>query len=106
MSDMESPVQMIELSALPPLTPVGPAVMAGNMGLLQGVKVSLSVVVGEVQTTLGELMGLQHQSMLKIERPVDSPVDIMLDGKIVARGQLVVVGDSFGVCVTEIAAAV
>jgi flagellar motor switch protein FliN/FliY len=105
MNEMESPAQIIELSVLPPLNPVGPTVMAGNIGLLHGVKVNLSVVVGEVQTTLGELMGLQQQSMLKIERPVDGPVDVMLDGKVVARGQLVVIGDNFGVRVTEISAA-
>jgi flagellar motor switch protein FliN len=97
--------QIIELSPLPAMTPSGPPLMAGNLNLLHGVKVTLSVTVGEIQTTLGELMGLQQQSVLKIERPVEGPVDLILDGKIVARGQLVVVEDNFGVRITEIASA-
>lgn len=105
MSEHEAAAQMIELSDLPPVTPDGPALMAGNLNLLHGVKVGLSVVVGEIATTLGELMALQTQSVLKIERAVDTPVDVMLDGKIVARGQLVVVDDNFGVRITEIASA-
>lgn len=105
MSEHEAAAQMIELSALPPANPAGPALMAGNMNLLHGVKVGLSVVVGEIHTTLGELMSLQQQSVLRIEQPLEAPVDVMLDGKVVARGQLVVVDDNFGVRITEIAAA-
>lgn len=103
--DATEAAQIIELSPLPAMTPSGPPLMAGNLNLLHGVKVALSVTVGEIQTTLGELMGLQQQSVLKIERPVEGPVDLMLDGKIVARGQLVVVDDNFGVRITEIASA-
>ena len=105
MNDTEPSTPIIELAALPtitPTTPTGPALMAGNLQLLQGVKVSLSVTVGEIQTTLGQLMALQQQSILKIDRSVEAPVDVVLDGKVVARGQLVVVDDNFGVCVTEI----
>lgn len=98
------PAQIIELSELAPQAPTGAAVMGGNIGLLHGVKVRLAVVVGEAHTTLGELMGLQEQSVLKIDRPVDCPVDVMVDGNVVARGQLVVVDDHFGVRVTELAA--
>ena len=43
--------------------------------------------------------------MLKLDRPVDDPVDVMLDGHLVARGRLVAVGDEFGVQLTELAKA-
>ncbi len=105
MNDIEPSTQLIELAELPATTPGGPALMAGNLQLLQGVKVGLTVKVGEIHTTLGELMALQQQSIMKIDRPVEAPVDVLLDGKVVARGQLVVVDDNFGVCVTEILAA-
>jgi len=42
--------------------------------------------------------------VLKVDRMVDAPVDVVINGNVVARGQLVVVDDNFGVCVTEIAA--
>jgi flagellar motor switch protein FliN/FliY len=72
--------------------------------LLNSLKVTLTVVVGEVKTTLGELLSLQESSVLKINRQADYPVDVVVNGNVVARGQLVVVDDNFGVRVTEIAA--
>ena len=100
----QHPTQIIELSGFQPRIPSGPAILDGNMRLLQGVKVKLTVVVGEAQTTLGELMDLKEASILKIDRGVDCPVDVLVEGNIVARGQLVVVDDNFGVRITEIAA--
>ncbi|HEX7635963.1 MAG TPA: FliM/FliN family flagellar motor switch protein [Noviherbaspirillum sp.] len=103
-TEQQHPPQIIELSEFQPQPPSGPAVLGGNMRLLQGVKVKLTVVVGEAQTTLGELMDLKEASILKIDREVDYPVDVLVEGNVVARGQLVVVDDHFGVRVTEIAA--
>lgn len=99
-----SGIQEIELSEMQAHTPVGPNLLGGNLGLLNGLKVTLSVVVGDVTTTLGELLSLKESSVLKIDRQVDYPVDVMVNGSVVARGQLVVVDDNFGVRVTEIAA--
>jgi flagellar motor switch protein FliN/FliY len=94
---------LVELSEFQPHTPSGPTVLGNNPKILHGVKVTLSVVVGQAQTTLGELMDLKEQSVLKVNRQVDYPVDVMVDGHVVARGQLVVVDDHFGVRLTEIA---
>jgi flagellar motor switch protein FliN/FliY len=101
--------QLVELSefsgqAHPGPNVPGSHVLASHLGLFGGVKVRLTVVVGEVQTTLGALMELKESAILKIDRPVDYPVDVLVDGNLVATGQLVVVDESFGVRITEIAA--
>jgi flagellar motor switch protein FliN/FliY len=95
--------QEMELSEIQAQIPVGPNLLGGNLGLLNGLKVTLTVVVGDVTTTLGELLSLKESAVLKIDRQVDYPVDVMVNGSVVARGQLVVVDDNFGVRVTEIA---
>lgn len=95
--------QIVALAELAPQIPFGPAVLGGNMHLLDSVKVSLSVMLGQAHTSVGELMDLKELSVLKIDRPADYPVDVMLNGSVVARGQLVVVDDNFGVRITEIA---
>jgi len=97
--------QLVELSEFSGQAHLGANVLGGQLGLLGGVKVRLTVVVGQVQTTLGELMELKQSAILKVDRPVDYPVDVLVDGNVVARGQLVVVDDNFGVRITEIAAA-
>ena len=97
--------QLVELDELAPATPSGPALLEGKMRLLDSVPVNLSVVLGEAQTTIGELMALRESSLLKIDRLADQPLDIVLNGNVVARGQLVVVDDNFGVRITEVAQA-
>jgi flagellar motor switch protein FliN/FliY len=98
------PPQLVELSEFPVQAHRGASILGGQLGLLGGVKVRLNVLVGHVQTTLGEMLELKESMILKVDRPVDSPVDVLVDGNVVARGQLVVVDDNFGVRITEIAA--
>ncbi len=95
--------QLVGLPEMPPATPAGPALLGGNMNMLDSVKVGLTVVLGEAQTSIGELMHLQQGATLKVDRHVDSPVDLIVNGNIVARGQLVAIDDNFGVRITEIA---
>lgn len=97
--------ELVSLSELAPPAPSGPTLLGGKLGLLDSVQVNLSVVVGSARSTVGELMGLQESSLLKIDRKADYPVDVMLNGSVVARGQLVVIDDNFGVRITEVAQA-
>jgi len=80
----------------------GPALFGENLDLIRDVKVRLEVVVGECRMTVGELFGLRESSVVKLDRNVNAPVDVLLDGKRVARGVLVAVDESFGVRITEI----
>lgn len=93
----------LELGEFAPRTPAGAPLLNMKSGLLDGVKVSLSVVVGQAQSTVGELMALQELAILKIDRALDCPVDVVVNGNVIARGQLVAVDDQFGVRITEIA---
>ncbi|NVE01853.1 FliM/FliN family flagellar motor switch protein [Massilia sp. BJB1822] len=97
--------QIVELAEFQAQQPGGPAILGDNLRLLDSVPVKLAVMVGEIQTTVGELMALQQQAVLKIDRAADVPLDVVVNGTVVARGQLVVVDDNFGVRITEIAAA-
>ena len=98
--------ELVELAPLAPPAPTGAPLLGGNLGLLDSVPVGLSVMVGMANSTVGELMSLQESSVLKLDRKADYPVDVMLNGNVVARGQLVVVDEHFGVRITEIAQAV
>jgi len=93
---------VIELSELKSHGPQqGSPVLGGNLNVIHGVKVHLRVSVGQVTLTLGELLGLKEGGTLKLESSLDVPVDVLLEDKVVARGQLVAVDDNFGVRITE-----
>lgn len=103
--DAGAQTHIIELTDLPQQPAGGPALLDGNLRLLDKVPVTLSVALGQVETTVGELLALQEASVLRIERRVDTPVDLILNGQVVARGQLVAVDDNFGIRITDVAPA-
>lgn len=96
---------LVELAPIEARPATGAALLGGKLGLLDSVPVTLSVVVGEARTTVGELMALRELSVLKIDKEADCPVDVIVNGNVVARGQLVVVDDHFGVRISEVAQA-
>ncbi len=100
-----SAVQAIELPELTERAG-GARLLDSRTALLDSIGVDVSVVVGQTHTTVGRLMNLKEAEILKIDRNVDQAVDIVVNGNIVARGLLVVVDDSFGVQVTEVATVV
>lgn len=97
-------LQDVELSELQPHAPSA-SVVAPRLGLFAGVKAKIEVRAGHAQSTVGELLALKDGSIFKLDREVDAPFDVLLDGQLIARGQLVAVGDHFGVRVTEVCVA-
>ena len=102
MADDEAPVQMIQLSDLDSATDSGKRLIRGNIDVIRNVKVRLSVSAGQCEMTVSELMDLRENSVLTLDKAADSPVDIVINGNVVARGDLVAVGEQFGVRITEI----
>ena len=81
--------------------PKGAVPVVDGVHPLHRVRARLTVSVGEVTVTLGELLGAAENHVLVLDRTVDQPVDILLEGRLVARGELVAVDDRFGVRITE-----
>ena len=73
-----------------------------NLELIQNVKVSLSALVGKCEVTVAELFALEEGAVLALDRDTREPVDIYLDGRLVGRAELVVVGDNFGLRIVEL----
>lgn len=104
MNDRSPPstLQPIELPELPPASGQGASLLSGNLDVIQNVKVKLSVRVGEAVISVGELMQMKGEHVLKLDSALDAAVDILLEGNVVARGQLVAVDDNFGIKITEL----
>ncbi|MCO4855924.1 FliM/FliN family flagellar motor switch protein [Herbaspirillum sp. WGmk3] len=73
-----------------------------NVNPLHQIKTRLSVSVGEVELTVGELLSAREQQVVRLDRTIEQPVDLLLDGRVVARGQLVAVDEHFAVRITEL----
>jgi flagellar motor switch protein FliN len=69
---------------------------------LHQIKTQLQVCIGDIRLTVGELMAAREHQVLVLDRQLTQPVDVMLEGRIVARGELVAVDDQFAVRITEL----
>jgi flagellar motor switch protein FliN/FliY len=76
--------------------------LEGGMQLVQDVKVRLTMSVGGAQISIAELFALKDGATLELDKATSDPVDVLLDGKLVARGELMVSGEHFAVRITEI----
>jgi len=81
----------------------GPSVLEKPQDAIRGVKVEVSVLLGAAAVAVGELFELKSGEVLALDRRIDQPLDLIVDGKVVARGELVVVENSLGLRITEIA---
>jgi flagellar motor switch protein FliN len=69
---------------------------------LHQVKAKLTVCIGMAELSVGELLAAKERQVLRLDRTIDQPVDVMVEGQVVARGTLVAVGDHFGVLISEL----
>ena len=80
----------------------GKTLVTPSLAMLRHVDVTLEVRLGEASLTVADLFALRSGALLKLDRHVDEPVDVLLNGKLVACGQLAVMDDHLGVRITEI----
>jgi flagellar motor switch protein FliN/FliY len=76
---------------------------AGGLENLQDVTVTVSAELGRVTLTIGEVLKLGAGSVLQLHRSITEPVDLMVHGVRLARGEVVVVDDRFAIRIKEIA---
>ncbi len=75
-----------------------------NFGLFADISVRLSVEVGSTALRLSELMDLAEGSVVELDRQAHELLDIMANGTLIARGEVVTVNGRFGIRVVEVVA--
>lgn len=73
-----------------------------NLDLLLDVEIPISVEVGRAQMSLEEVLKLVPGSVIALDKKAEEPVDLRVNGKLVARGEVVLVDDVYGLRVTQI----
>ncbi|MDO7841479.1 flagellar motor switch protein FliN [Sphingomonas immobilis] len=76
--------------------------VAANFRLLQDVDVKLTVEIGSTSLTLRELLALGEASVIELDRHANELLDVLVNGTLIGRGEVVMVGDRFGVRMTEL----
>jgi len=73
-----------------------------NLNLVLDVPVSLTIELGGCQLPMREVLRLSLGSVVQLDKAADAPVELSVNGKLIARGEVVVIEDRFGVKITEV----
>jgi len=86
------------------LGPNAPAVVGQemNLNLILEVMVTLSLEVGRVQMSVRDLLQLAPGAIVELNRLANEPLDVLVNGVRIARGELVVVDEKFGIRLTDV----
>lgn len=79
-----------------------PDILAGNLNLLMDVELEVMLRFGERNMRLQEILELGAGSVVELDRRIEEPADLLLDGRIIARGEVVVVDGNYGLRVLEV----
>jgi flagellar motor switch protein FliN/FliY len=88
--------------ALDQLDDPGSASGHGDLDAVLDVPVELTVEIGRTTMTIGETLAIGPGSIVSLNRAIGEPVDLLVNGKRIARGEVVAVDEEFGLRVTEI----
>lgn len=76
-----------------------------DVELILDVPVTLALEVGRTEMTIGNLLGLSQGAVVELDRNAGEPLDVIANGALIARGEIVVVNDKFGIRLIDVIAA-
>ena len=74
----------------------------GNINLLLGVPLEVSIVIGKTRRKIKDILEFGQGTVLELEKQTGAPAEIIVNGQLLAYGDVIVIGDNFGVRITEI----
>lgn len=94
---------MEEFGGMPSLAAVVPAGLEGpNLDVILDIPVSISMEVGNTDITIRNLLQLNQGSVIELDRLAGEPLDVLVNGTLIAHGEVVVVNEKFGIRLTDV----
>lgn len=76
--------------------------LVNGIGLLHDVPLEITVEIGRRRMTVGDILALGPSSVVELDKPAGDPLDLLVNGVLVARGEAVVVNERFGIRLTSL----
>ena len=87
-------------------TPLMPKASAGGgnskIDLIADIPVRVTVELGKTRKNISEILGMTTGSVIELDKMAGEPVDVLVNGKLIAKGEVVVIDENFGVRITEV----
>ncbi|HWR43157.1 flagellar motor switch phosphatase FliY [Sporomusa sp.] len=100
----QQPVQNVAVQPVQfaPLKPAGIPGTDANIGLIMDVPLQITVELGRTRKLIRDILELTPGSVVELDKLAGEPVDILVNGKLIAKGEVVVIDENFGVRITDI----
>ncbi len=82
--------------------PVAKGAGEANLDVILDIPVTLSMEIGRTEITINDLLQLGQGSVVELERLAGEPMDVMVNGTLIAHGEVVVVDEKFGIRLTDV----
>jgi len=82
--------------------PVSAVAGQENIGLIMDVPLEVTVELGRARKSISEILDFAPGTIIELDKIAGEPVDVLVNGKFVARGEVVVIEESFSIRITEI----
>ena len=92
-------------ASLEPLSPTGQNQNSAGLDSILDIPITLSVEIGKAKLSIRNLLQLNQGSVVELERMAGEPLDVMINGTLVAHGEVVVVNEKYGVRLTDVVSA-
>lgn len=103
--DLETSIQSVQFSQLTHNNSMHEGIKTDdnrNLDLILDISVPISVELGRTSMLVKDILALTQGSIVELDRIAGSPVDLMVRGKLIAQGEVVVVDENFGLKITNI----
>ena len=105
-TETEQPVEKMETPVVPPefvdsRNPESPPADL-NLDMIFNVPVKLTIEIGQTSISIGELLALTPGAVIELDRSVGEPLDILVNGSLIAHGEIVVLQERFGIRFTDL----
>jgi flagellar motor switch protein FliN/FliY len=85
-----------------PLAAKGPAGSGSRIDLIADIPVRVTVELGKTRKNISEILSMTTGSVIELDKMAGEPVDVLVNGKLIAKGEVVVIDENFGVRITEV----
>jgi flagellar motor switch protein FliN/FliY len=84
------------------LTQISDRVVAGKLGRINSVEMALTVEIGRTRMSVRDVLSLEPGAVIELDRSAGAPADVLLNGRLIAHGEIVVVDQDYAVRITQI----
>ena len=101
-SELQDPAEQVSPAAFTNFTPTGQTTAGNDINMILDIPVQLSVELGRTRIPIKNILQLAQGSVVELEAMAGEPMDVLVNGYLIAQGEVVVVNEKFGIRLTDI----